>query len=1147
VTVVLQKAILHARYVKLCELPVYDVHSRNQQSDNTVLLYCPRIFCLCRNMTKQAKKGKSAVGLEPGTENSHGSFGAVEVLGYHMRIAGEELIGDALFSFLEAKKVMVSNMVSCGACPQLYDQNPYGQPWKLHTPMANRLPYAQKDEVEADPSIFRLSEKELRFMTPNLIEPLEAAWEALQMAGIRLDELHRKRVGVFVAGYSPGLPIMSYPDETALRGTLMTSMADQVSYWLGTHGPSVTLDTACASSLTAVTIALNSLRNGSCEVALVIGSTRNSEIYELMLQNAGVVSPKGECKPFDEDASGTIRCEGRACLVLSTSSWAKANHHESICRVLNCVMASAGADPASVVGSGRVPEAPNASGISEMIKLCHEQIGLPCSAIKYFEAHATGTVVGDLVELEAIRTMYGDSLRDVPLKIGSIKGNIGHGESSAGLYGVIKVIEMLRRRRFLPSGGCTVPRRDFDWTNANMEVCQTAEAFPVGSPVCVGVDSFGVGGSYGFAILTESADRKNINSSGGNTATLGSGMPLPVKISAASAEHLERLELDLVQYMKECNPNFVDVCGSMTLNRPHLLVSRNYLVTSMDDFIKQLNGPEKPVMCEGHATAKVAFAFTGQGAQWKNMGDKLMVFKCYREAVEAVDREFQRLAGWSILKAMAVEDPKALESTRLAQPATFTIQVGLCELLKYFGVTPSVVFGHSAGEVPALYCGGYISLHTAVKIVCLRSAAQETLAGCGRMMAINMSRSDIDILLMQNKDNVPNCEVACVNSPHAVVVGGPEDELLFLKRCLPSECRSTLLQGNIAFHTSKMDSILGTLEKKLLKMPLQSELSSLQVPFVSSVTGRLVNDPITQSYFLHNIRQPVQFEKAVESIVHHCEFEMGSVVEIGPHRTLMPLINETLGSMGISPSDVQVVHALQRGEDDCSMIFDLLMKLMNANVAVDMRRFYQDCGYSYTEIMRYSLPVHPILRKSYNQYISRSQASKITYMYDVGPAAGCIDSESPIRTRVQISSATCPLMLDHMMGGNTILPGMYYVEAALEAIRFREEKFNGATLSDVSFDAICPIPDRNKGSNPLVLMVNLSKDIGVPQQFTVVSAENLHSMNENPTVHCTGAVIPQSFFSESGDLHASGTSLDPQGNYLSYELADIGIEGTKCI
>ena len=1094
----------------------------------------------------QAEQTRPVGGLGRAKENNQGPD-AMEILGYHMRIAGEELIGDALFSFLEAKKVMVSNMVSCGATPQLYDKNPYGQPWKLHTPMANRLPYAQKDEIEADASIFRLSEKELRFLTPNLIEPLEAAWEALQMAGIRLDELHRKRVGVFVAGYSPGLPTMSYPDETALRGTLMTSMADQVSYWLGTHGPSMTLDTACASSLTAVTTALNSLRNGSCEVALVIASTRNSEMYELMLQNAGVVSPKGECKPFDEDASGTIRCEGRACLVLSTSTWARENHHESICRLLNCVMASAGADPGSIVGSGRVFEAPNASGISEMIKLCHEQIGLPFSAIKYFEAHATGTVVGDLVELEAIRSVYGDSRRDVPLKIGSIKGNIGHGESSAGLYGVIKVIEMFRKRHFLPSGGCTVPRRDFDWTSANMEVCQTAKAFPVGSPVCVGIDSFGVGGSYGFAILTESIETEEIKSSGGNTATLGPGMPLPVQISAASSEHLEKLELDLVRYMKECHPNLVDMCGSITLNRPKLLVSRSYLVTSMDDFIKQLDGPEKPVMCEGHATSRIAFAFTGQGAQWKNMGDKLMIFKSYREAVETVDREFRRVAGWSILKAMAVEDPKALDSTRLAQPATFIVQVGLCELLKYFGVTPSIVFGHSAGEVAALYCGGYIYLHTAVKIVYLRSVAQETLAGCGRMMAISMSRLDIDTLLMQNKDNVPNCEVACVNSPHAVVVGGPEDELLFLKNCLPSACKSTLLQGNIAFHTSKMDSILGMLEKKLLKMPWQSEVSPLQVPFVSSVTGRLMNDPITQTYFLHNIRQPVQFQKAIEAIVHSCEFEMGAVVEIGPHRTLMPLINETLGSMGISPSDVQVIHALQRGEDDCSMIYNLLMKLMNANTAVDMRRFYKDCGYSYTEVMRYSLPVHPILRKSYNQYISRSRASKVTYMYDVGPAAGCIESESPLRTRVQISAATCPLMLDHMMGGNTILPGMYYVEAVLEAISLRERNFNGVTLSDVSFDAICPIPDRNKGSSPLVLMVNLSKDLGVPQNFTVVSKDNLNSTDDNPTVHCTGAVMLQSFFHDSGDLRESGTSMDHVGDYMSYELADIGIEGMRNI
>lgn len=1090
----------------------------------------------------------------------------VAILGYHMEMASKELSKDEFMALLKDKKTMVSDLLESGnLAPSQLDQGDRN-PWKVYSKMANRSLYRQCDEIDADTDLFRLSEKEIKFMNFRMVQALELAWRGLEMAGVPLHELHRTRTGVIVAGYNILGSFKSYPDDTTLRGGLMSSLADQVSYFLGTHGPSVSLETACSSSLVALSVAIDAIRNGSCDVAIVIAINRHTQEYELalqvcmalmffqknsesglklldstLMQAAGVLSPEGKCKPFDDSASGTVRCEGAGCIVLSSKQWARNNDHQVMSLLVNAVMGSAGADPQCVEGSGRIYEAPNKHGISEMIRLCHKQIDLPLESVKYLEAHATGTAVGDLIELEAVRDVYKDSHSQNHLKIGSVKGNIGHAELAAGLFSVIKVIEMLREKKFLPSGGCDTPRSDFDWNEANIQVCREIEEFPKDTKVHIGVNSFGVGGSYGHAILTN--EDEDSTSGVLDKGEALHGVLLPLQMSAATSAHLDAFENSILEFIrKHPDTNLLDICGSISVNRPRMPTVRNYLVGSVDDLTMVLESDDKPTPCESRSGSKAVFIFTGQGAQWPRMGSKLLQFKAYRDAVQSVDAEFHRISGWSILKNLMELTAEELSRTKYAQPATFMVQIGLVELLKYFGIEPTAVLGHSAGEIPALYCAGHISLSTAVEIVFVRSQAQETVSGCGRMLAISgLGKDEVIRILNQLRSVVPNCEVACINSPRSVVVGGPESELKLVVENLQENCRWSLLRGDIAFHTSKMNGILKDMEKKLSRMNgahAIGNFSSETVPFISTVTGYVMNRPLSIDYFVQNVRQPVQFVEAIKTM------EDGSfgdiVIEIGPHKTLGPSIIESLNEN----SKIKVLSTLRRNGDDKTEFLELLMGMMNANIQLDLKRFYKDMGYSYSDLMRYLLPCHPIIRKNFHQYLRGKIEGECSFNYNVGPAAGTLVSHPPlIQTLVEISSATSSTMADHVMGGEAILPGMYFVEAALESV-MQGNHSQGAILSNVSFDSVCHIPDRSKGGETLHLMVKASCNNNSDfDKFDVVSRRLTAVEDSELTVHCTGSIKAHNFLNSFGSVVGEGFYFNEERDMIGYKIEDIGSEG----
>lgn len=659
-----------------------------------------------------------------------------------------------------------------------------------------------------------------------------------------------------------------------------------------------------------------------------------------------------------------------------------------------------------------------------------QQINLPLEEIAYVEAHATGTSVGDLIELNALKKVYQQShdSEKNPLRVGSIKGNIGHAEISAGLFSTIKVVEMLKRRTFLPTGGRDIsPRQDFDWNNSNIKLCLDSERFPAKKRVCIGVNSFGVGGSYAHAILCEyqgeqhgfrqgnvlqTSNRKNMD----NDTKIES--PLIFSISAASIQHLDEYESRIVSYLC-CNPsiNMLGLCGYFTMNRTKLRTRRHYLVKSVDDLIFRLRMEPKTKASEGMEHGNIAMVFTGQGSQWVTMGSKLMYFKVYRDIVIQFDSLYKKLSGLSPISLLSSLNEECMAETMHAQPLTFMVQLGLIELLKYVGVTPNVVLGHSAGEIAALYCSGRLTLEEATKVVFHRSCCQQALAGNGRMLAVQAGKEEASKVLRKFSSAVSQCHIACYNSPRSVVIGGPTNELDILQKHFVSiGVKNTFLRGNTAFHTKIMDSILEDVENRLSF--LSNNPSYRICPFISTVTG-LPLDRISPEYIAHNIRQPVQFSKAVSYLMNQYEPEV--ILEVGPHKTLAPLLVECIGK----DYPVKVLTSMSKQQDELQSFWQLIMGMLENGINVDLSSLYTDMGYRFTIVADCLVPGHPFL-KTQEKSLTVERKKIVKGKWDVGPAAGTMESRNDSRLSVvEICKATCPSMAEHVMGGQPLLPGMY--------------------------------------------------------------------------------------------------------------------------
>ncbi|WP_406084714.1 SDR family NAD(P)-dependent oxidoreductase [Micromonospora zamorensis] len=723
------------------------------------------------------------------------------------------------------------------------------------------------DRVDGfDPGFFGIAPREAATMDPQQRLMLELGWEALEDAGIVPDALAGTRAGVFVGAigddYATLLRGLGTDGITpwTLTGTNRGIIANRLSYVLGLRGPSLTVDAAQASSLVAVHLAAESLRDGRCKVALAGGVSLNLVPESTLTAAAfGGLSPDGRCYTFDARANGYVRGEGGVVLTLKLLTDALTDGDQ----IYGVVRGSA----VNNDGGGDSLTTPTSDGQTDVLREAYRQAGVDPSVVQYVELHGTGTRVGDPVEADALGAVLGvASGRRQPLLVGSAKTNVGHLEGAAGVVGLLKTVLALHHRELPPSLNFATPNPQIPFDELRLRVRTTHGAWPeTDRPLVAGVSSFGMGGTNCHVVLSSAPAWPSVAgpvagpASGGPVAWLLSGRT-PAAVRAQAAQVRDTLAQD-------ARP--VDVAYSLARHRSDF--DRRAAVVGADlatlkERLTALADGESPVQRAGDGP--VAFLFAGQGSQRAGMGldlaDTYPVFAAaLGDTCAALDVHLDRP-----LREVIVEGTE-LDRTVYTQAALFAFEVALFRLVESFGVTPDYLVGHSIGEIAAAHVAGVLSLPDAAKLVTARGRLMQELPAGGVMVAVQASEADVVPHLTEGVD------IAAVNGPRSVVLSGSAEAVA----AVAAEFEKTKqLRVSHAFHSALMEPMLAEFAAVAETLTYSSPI----IPVISNVTGRIAETQ-DAAYWVRHVREAVRFADGLATL----EGEgVNTFVEIGPDGVL---------------------------------------------------------------------------------------------------------------------------------------------------------------------------------------------------------------------------------------------------------------------
>src|SRR5436190_16306233 len=878
------------------------------------------------------------------------------------------------------------------------------------------------DIAAFDAGVYGTSPREAAVMDPQQRMLLEATWRAFEDAGFQVERRAGSRTGVYVG--------ISYCDYNAIQrvgrdefdvhtstGSALSIAANRLSHRFDLRGPSLSMDTACSSSMVALDAACAALKSGECDLAVVGGvNAILTPDVTITFSRASMLSPDGRCKSFDSSANGYVRSEGAGVVVLKPLARARADGD----RIHAIVLATA----VNQDGRTETITVPNVNAQMALLQDVCRRGAIDPSHVRYVEAHGTGTPVGDPIEAEAIGAVFGrrgSGDGDDPCLLGSIKSNIGHLEPAAGIAGLIKATLCVEMGQIPPSLHFETPNPNIRFRELGIEVAATLRPFPeTGLPRLAAVNSFGFGGTNACAIVQQAPAF-----SGSTRVERDQTWPVLLPISAVSEPALAAAASRLADSL-ENGISLADAAGTLAMRRSHLDYRAVASATSISDAVTSLRafarGPV-PEVVSGCRTRQpqMAFVFTGQGAQWWGMGRGLLERDPdFREAIETCDRIFARRAGWSLLEELAASRECAhKDPTFVAQPTLFALQVGLAARWKAWGVKPAAVIGHSVGELAAAYVCGALSLEDALAVVYHRSRLQERARLQGGMAAIGLAPQDAQRLIEENRLDL---EVAAVNAQELVTVAGPRQDIERLLGKLRNNGSShvfgQLLNVDYAFHSRQMDPFEQELRASL------REIVSAQpsVPMFSTVSGSRVNaNDLTADYWWRNMRQPVLFQTGIEALI---DAGLDTFLELGPHATLSGPIRDCLARSG---RDGIAIASLQREVDDQKTITAAAAELHVRGVDLAWNRLVPGC-WKFVDLPKQQL--------AKSEFWAESEESRHARLVaPVHPLLGQRLRTATPTWQIRISAESPRFLSDHRIDGSVVFPAAGYVELMLAAAR----------------------------------------------------------------------------------------------------------------
>ena len=875
-----------------------------------------------------------------------------------------------------------------------------------------------EDVWSFDPAVFGISPREAEQMDPQQRMLLELTWEALEDAGMRPSDVAGDHIGVFVGASSldyGNLRILDAPsgDAYTATGNTLSILSNRISYIFDLKGPSFTVDTACSSSLVAFDNAVQAIRSGRVDTAVVAGvNVLASPFNFICFSAAQMLSRTGLCQAFSANADGYVRSEGGVVFVLQSAEAVRRNGS-----TVRAVVAASG-----VNSDGRTTGISLPSGYAQatLLEKVYREAEIGLDDLAFMEAHGTGTPVGDPIEAHAIGTKLGKT-REAPLPIGSIKTNIGHTEPVSGLAGLIKATLALEHDLVPPSLHAAELNPNIDFDALNLQVVRDALPIARGTRQrFAGVNSFGFGGTNAHVVITDPAP-----------VTVGASVApeAPAKVlllSAQSRAALNELALDYAERF-EADPALIAPVAAAVAHRRERMPSR--LAVSLDgtaDVAATLRavgeGEDSEAALTGTAVeraAEVAFVYSGNGSQWAGMGREAYEENpVFRAAFDRVDRLFARYSDWSLKDALYAEDlDEKLVLTSVSQPLIFAIESASTAALRAKGLNPAYVLGHSVGEIAAAEAAGILTLEDAVKVIYYRSHHQETTHGQGTMAVLLTPADEVGAFL---KD-FPTLDVAATNSPKAVTVAGPVADIdAALKALSRKRRRGRKLDLAYAFHGRLMDPTERPLLRDLTGLRPQAGTTTM----VSTVTGGVLEgSAFGPGYWWRNIREPVRFCDAVQEATRQ---GARVFIEVGPRASLMSHVGDSVEPLGIETATVGVMHRKAASGDP---IAKAVSAALVQGAAVDEALLF---GTAPAGDVR--LPSYPWQRRAFklpDTTESIGQTSPRPYH----PLIGSRVEVDGLEWQAFVDPAGVPELADHKVEGQVIMPGAGFVEMALSAVR----------------------------------------------------------------------------------------------------------------
>lgn len=975
--------------------------------------------------------------------------------------------------------------------------------------------YLREDVYAFDANFFDISRKEAKAMDPSQRLMLEVAYEAFENSGISLDAVAGTNTSCYVGQFVSDYREMLFRDPDCaptytVTGTGTSLISNRVSWFFDLRGPSFTLNTACSSSMVALHEACESLRKGESDMSIVGGSNLilSPEMFTY-LRHQGFLAPDGKCKTFDISANGYGRGEGVAALVLKPVKAAVRDGNP-----IRAVIRGTGVNQ-----NGRTKgiTLPSAEAQKALIKKTYQSARLNLSETTYVEAHGTGTKVGDPLELEAIAKTLAQS-RHVRkrLMVGSSKPNIGHTEATAGLAGIIKGVLALESGLLPPNIYFEKANPDIPFEEWNLAVPTELTLWPSESLRRMSACSTGYSGTNAHVILddayhylmrrgmieaihfTRTPAHVDVESKSGRiwrqlpsvrhrpqgNAAAGSQRRLYV-LSAQTQEGVLRQKNSLSSHLERHTDDIAgqhDLLGSLAFTlsekRSRLAWSSYVTATSLEELQSKLSDEEhRPARRRSLKNPRLCFVFTGQGAQWAQMGKELHhQYEVFRNSIEAASDHLESALNcpWSATKELFCEQSLArIDDPAFSQTLCTVLQVALVDLLDSWNIKPTYLVGHSSGEIAGAYCRGALSREDAWTVAYYRGLLSSRMLSRfpdlnGAMLAVGTSEAEAEKLITQIAPD--DVVVACINSPNSVTLSGNADSIQRVEQRLHEQGTfARRLKVRNAYHSPHMERIASDYVYAIRHV--QPMDSSEERKMFSAVTGDLI-DPweLGPLSWMKNLVSPVRFSEAVESILkssdaNHRERTIDVFVEVGPHSALQGPLKQIVNHVGVKGIDY--ISVLSRFKDGVNTAMAAAGALYSHGVPVNIDRVNGNSGRTNAHIPRMLADLPPYAwDHSHNFYgVSRLEQG---HQHPKQDRSGLLGRPYPIggehehMWRGFIRPSTTTWLRDHEIEGSILFPAAGYLVMAIEAAHRVVDpgrKVESFRLLDVCISAALVVPE----------------------------------------------------------------------------------------